>query len=452
MSQIKITQKMPKILNTAIEISVVIPTYNRMNLIGRLIKSWEKLDQKTQFNYEIIISDDESTDKTVAHLQTIKGLPLKILKNSHGGAASARNAAVKIARGKRILFMGDDICPDPNLLNVHKNLADELGPLVAVLGEVVWDPKLPINYLMSHITEIGNEQFSFNRLENKSYVDFRHFYTCNISVSREILLDEEIIFDERFDRSAYEDIELGYRLTLKGMKIFYTKDALGFHWHSYSIDQFCKRQISAGKMAVIFSSIHPEIEPVIISRLIYKKPKLINDKVWKSRLDTIIERANFFEKFLLEDKLKKATHIRFFLSCLYIKLFESMYNYGVLVRLKRDNAISIAMNSIFSKTSLEYWYLIESNKKIYIKENNIKIDLINSLFEPISQIEKKKNLENKDIYLLYRELLNMRKMVFKKNLSSYFLIFIHYFRQLYYDPRYVIRKIRLLIKTILHGV
>jgi hypothetical protein len=129
-----------------------------------------------------------------------------------------------------------------------------------------------------------------------------------------------------------------------------------------------------------------------------------------------------------------------------------MYNYGVLVRLKRDNAISIAMNSIFSKTSLEYWYLIESNKKIYIKENNIKIDLINSLFEPISQIEKKKNLENKDIYLLYRELLNMRKMVFKKNLSSYFLIFIHYFRQLYYDPRYVIRKIRLLIKTILHGV
>jgi hypothetical protein len=127
-----------------------------------------------------------------------------------------------------------------------------------------------------------------------------------------------------------------------------------------------------------------------------------------------------------------------------------MYNYGVLVRLKRDNAISIAMDAVFSNTSPEYWGLIESNKKIYIKESKIKIDLINSLFEEIPQIEKNKILENKDNIFLYRELLNMKKMFFaRKNLGSYFLFFIRNFRQLYSKPSIFIGRISLLIKTIL---
>lgn len=178
-------------MRNLIKISVVIPTYNRHYLLKKTVNSWYKVNSFTKFEYEIIFSDDGSTDDSVNFLRSIKNLPIIILENEHGGASAARNAAMKAARGERILFFGDDIFPDPQVLNIHWTKSLLFGSNHAILGQVDWHPKLNVNHLMKHITELGNEQFSYNRLKPGSLTDYRHFYTCNISIPKNLLKKEK---------------------------------------------------------------------------------------------------------------------------------------------------------------------------------------------------------------------------------------------------------------------
>lgn len=90
-------------------ISVIIPTYNRQDLVPIAIQS--VLNQEYDGEIEIIISDDGSTDKTV---EIAKSFGDKILivekpKNyNHRGAACARNRGIKSATKHYICFLDSD--------------------------------------------------------------------------------------------------------------------------------------------------------------------------------------------------------------------------------------------------------------------------------------------------------------------------------------------------------
>src|SRR5690606_7445544 len=142
-----------------------------------------------------------------------------------------------------------------------------------------------------------NEQFSYNRLPNESYVDFRHFYTCNICVPRHFFESESTIFDERFTEYGFEDIELGYRLAKKGLKIYFTRAATGQHFHPYVAAKFCRRQISAGRMAVVFNEMHPGVSrwlglPEIST---YIEPR---EEEWHRKVELLVGRTEDYERWL----------------------------------------------------------------------------------------------------------------------------------------------------------
>lgn len=85
-------------------VSVVIPTCNRASLVGDAIESVLSV-QRHGFELEVIVVDDGSTDGTRA---IVAQYPV-VYMQSHGmGAAAARNAGIKIARGDFIAFLDDD--------------------------------------------------------------------------------------------------------------------------------------------------------------------------------------------------------------------------------------------------------------------------------------------------------------------------------------------------------
>jgi len=87
-------------------VSVVIPTYNRADLIGRTINS--ALAQSWQ-DLEIIVVDDASTDDTRAVVQAIPDPRVRYIgleKNS--GPSTARNTGVEQAKGRFISFLDSD--------------------------------------------------------------------------------------------------------------------------------------------------------------------------------------------------------------------------------------------------------------------------------------------------------------------------------------------------------
>ena len=86
------------------KVSVIIPTYNRANLVTEAINS--VLMQSCK-DIEIIVIDDGSTDNTSKVLKTF-GDRIRYIKQKNMGAGAARNRGLKEANGKYIAFLDSD--------------------------------------------------------------------------------------------------------------------------------------------------------------------------------------------------------------------------------------------------------------------------------------------------------------------------------------------------------
>lgn len=320
------------------DVSVIFATYNREDVINDVLDRWRKVKDKTKYEFEIICSDDESSDKTVEYIEKAIDLPITLIRNKKGGAGRARNAALKIAKGKIIIFTGDDMFPDENFVNAHFENYLKFGDNIATLGRIEWHENLKLNHLMYHITNIGCEQFGFVGLPPYQMIDFRHFYTSNISVSREKLNSLEWYFDTSFDKYGFEDIELGYRLEKQGVKIYYDPDIVITHHHMYpSGEKFCVRQLNAGEELVVFNDLHRDLEDkCIIDIDNYKKSFDLyfnKMKIWNRVEGNIIEFVNFLGKksALFIEKIlyrKSFSFLRKTCSLVYAGIFKYSFYFG----------------------------------------------------------------------------------------------------------------------------
>jgi glycosyltransferase involved in cell wall biosynthesis len=86
-------------------ISAIIPTYNRRALVSRAIES--VLAQTVPVN-EIIVVDDGSTDGTAEAVQSQFGPRVMVLRQANGGVSAARNHGIHAARGEWIAFLDSD--------------------------------------------------------------------------------------------------------------------------------------------------------------------------------------------------------------------------------------------------------------------------------------------------------------------------------------------------------
>lgn len=341
------------------DVSVIFATYNRADILKDVFEAWKEVDKATKYSYEIICSDDDSTDGTVEIIKGIKGLPITILKNKKGGASKARNAALKIAKGKVIIFTGDDIFPTPNFINIHYENYLKFGENVATLGRIDWHKGIELNHLMKHITEIGCEQFGFIGLPVYQFIDFRHFYTSNISVSAALLSSLDKFFDTDFDKYGFEDIEFGYRLQKNGMKIYYDPEALAYHHHVYnSIYKFCERQISAGEELVVFNQMHDDLEDKCIcdvENCSQSFEKFLDKKkiseIWTGKILLLAIELAKKVTVLLEKRLKrkKRTIYEVICSAIYSGVFKLSFFYGVAKRiaLKKGKTVSDSQLILF---------------------------------------------------------------------------------------------------------
>jgi hypothetical protein len=104
--------------------SIVIPTYNRLPILQKCLDALESQTEYSEAdieNYEVVVVDDGSTDGTLEVLasQAARYPHLKLLKQSHAGATSARNLGVKQAVGDTVVFIDSDMVVAPTFLAAH---------------------------------------------------------------------------------------------------------------------------------------------------------------------------------------------------------------------------------------------------------------------------------------------------------------------------------------------
>lgn len=92
--------------NKTIMVSVVIPTYNHSNYLGRALKS---VFDQTYSNFEIIVIDNHSTDDTKQVIDSFNDSRINYLKIQNNGViAASRNLGIRASKGEWIAFLDSD--------------------------------------------------------------------------------------------------------------------------------------------------------------------------------------------------------------------------------------------------------------------------------------------------------------------------------------------------------
>ena len=102
------------------KVSVIIPTYNRGQFIAQAIES---VLSQTFHDYEIIVVDDGSTDKTQEILKKFEG-KIKSIRQENQGISKTRNRAIKVSTGQYIAFLDSDDFWVSDKLQVQVNILD----------------------------------------------------------------------------------------------------------------------------------------------------------------------------------------------------------------------------------------------------------------------------------------------------------------------------------------
>ena len=87
------------------KLSIIVPVYNVEKYINECIKSLLEL---TIDNFEIIVVDDGSKDKSISIVKSFNDNRIKIIYKKNGGLSSARNAGLKEAIGEYVAFVDSD--------------------------------------------------------------------------------------------------------------------------------------------------------------------------------------------------------------------------------------------------------------------------------------------------------------------------------------------------------
>lgn len=220
------------------DLSVIIPTYNRSRLLARTLQGL--CEQQTGFLIrEVLVISDGATDDSSEVVNSFKDrLPVRYIEQPKMGVSAARNRGLAEACGTAVLLLDDDVVPSPKLIAEHAAFHKQYPEVESVLlGYVTWLPELPITPFMRWYGEYG-ALFGYALLEDGKQADGKYLYSCNVSFKVEFL-SKISGFNETL--TVFEDHELGYRLAKRGMKMFFRRNALAYHNQTFTFQQACER-------------------------------------------------------------------------------------------------------------------------------------------------------------------------------------------------------------------
>jgi len=195
--------------------------------------------------FEVVISDDGSTDGTGALVEVMKNsMPydIRFFANKHCGCGGTHNIGIQQAKGDIVLMLADDILPEPHIIEEHiKTHEENPEDSTFVMGKLTQSTELPQTVVQNFWNSILNRLFPNSTTEQ---YDYTNFWVSNMSFKKEFMLKHGMFRD--WPAASHEDLELGYRLQQKGMKLIFNPNALGYHHDTETIESISARSYMSG--------------------------------------------------------------------------------------------------------------------------------------------------------------------------------------------------------------
>lgn len=172
-------------------VSIIIIAFNEEKYIGKTLESIKGQDYK---DYEVIVVDDHSSDKTVEVARSFENaFPLKVVQKEVRGASRSRNYGATFAGGEILLFLDADVIIPETFLS--RNIEDFRNKHLGIAG-------------------LDFRAITDNRFDNLATFFYRHWLMvvqyfnprgigfCLLvhqKVHKETLFDETVVMSEDFD-------------------------------------------------------------------------------------------------------------------------------------------------------------------------------------------------------------------------------------------------------------
>lgn len=211
-------------INHDIKVSIIIPTYNREEVLCRTIDLALKQDYPS---YEVIVVDQtgQHSPSTEKYLERIKDR-IRYFKLDRPNTPTARNLGVKEAQGEIVVFLDDDTVFESDL--VKKHVANYSDPQIGGVAGGVIGPGERIRHeeKVGYFTTLGIcrcNYFSDHRVLVHSAMG------CNMSFRRNLIF-EAGLFDPDFVGSCHrEESDFCFRLRKLGYGIIFDPPARVVH-------------------------------------------------------------------------------------------------------------------------------------------------------------------------------------------------------------------------------
>lgn len=235
------------------ELSIVIATYDRVGLLPRTIAALA--GQTGDVPFEVIVVDDGSSDGTGGLLDEAarQHAFLRHHRIPHSGSPGApRNAGIRLARGRIVVLVDDDVIVDAGFVRAHAEFhRAHPSPMAAALGELYLSPDIAADPLSVF------HAFPYDEVRAMPRLNYLFFWTCNVSVKREMLLAHGL-FDESPELHPYEDMDCGWRLERAGLQLQFLPTARGCHAHQLSPGDVVAKGLRSGRAQFALMSRVPD--------------------------------------------------------------------------------------------------------------------------------------------------------------------------------------------------
>lgn len=216
-------KKYPQVINENYKpfITVMIPAHNEETVIANTVENILGMDYE---NFEIIVIDDRSTDKTAAVIKALEQKYEKVIalirpEDAFPGKSAVLNDAFQIAKGDAVLVFDADATVD----------ADFLSKLVPQL-----EPK-DVGAVQARKVIRNKNQNLLTRCQNNEYTMDTYFQVSRDSVKGAVelrgngeLIKREAIIDIGGwnNYTIVDDLDMSTRLHIKGWDVRYCIDAV----------------------------------------------------------------------------------------------------------------------------------------------------------------------------------------------------------------------------------
>lgn len=212
------------------KVSVVIVNFNGKTLLEQCLDSLFKVNYD---NFEVILVDNNSTDKTVEFITSNYPSITLIKLDSNKGFAEPNNIGAKIARGAYLLFLNNDTIVTPNFISEMVN-TNESDKKIAMCQSLLLKSDNTVDSSGDFIDELGvcyNSKSLTHEIREISSAR-----GASMLIQKKIF-DELGGFDEKFF-ATFEDVDLGWRSWILGYKSVLVPKSIVYHMGGQTVNIF----------------------------------------------------------------------------------------------------------------------------------------------------------------------------------------------------------------------